>query len=435
MGVAMTHRLALAVCLTSLAVAVMIGRAVAQPATSLSGAVQLTLAEAITQALARNRDLRVSRLDIEVSRGRLQQAQRYPFNPELSLGGSGGRVTAREEDGGQRTGVSGGVIGLSQVVEIRGQRGVRMRGARADVLRAEWTARETERTVIADVTRAFAELLVAQERSTLARQTLALAERLRSTAKALVDAGDVPELDLLRADVEVRRAENRLRLDEAAAAAAIRTLALLIGARADVGLTATGPLLLEPVPGTLDELLDRARAGRPDLKAAEAAVEGARAGLRLTRTESFFPYVTVSGGYSEGVDVDGRGRTALLGVSIPLPFWNRREGDITAAAAQLAKQQADHERLLAQIDKEVTTAFRQFATAQQVLQVSLGQILPAQEQNTRLLEEGYRRGQLRLTEALLAQRDLIEGRIAYLDALANYNATRTDLLKAADVRP
>ena len=44
--------------------------------------VQLTLSEAVQQALSRNRDLAVTRREIDVSRGRLQQARRYPFNPE-----------------------------------------------------------------------------------------------------------------------------------------------------------------------------------------------------------------------------------------------------------------------------------------------------------------------------------------------------------------
>jgi cobalt-zinc-cadmium efflux system outer membrane protein len=126
---------------------------------------------------------------------------------------------------------------------------------------------------------------------------------------------------------------------------------------------------------------------------------------------------------------------ALFGVSIPLPFWNRREGDLEAARAEVARQQAERERVLARIDKEVTTAFRQFLTARQVVAEYVQQIVPAQEQNARLVEQGYRIGQLRLTEALLAQRDFIETRTTYLDAIAAHNAARAELQKAAAVRP
>ena len=429
-----TRWLSLIACLLWLTVGVLSARAVAQPATPSSSPIQLTLGEAISQALVRNRDLRVSRIDTDISRGRLQQAQRYPFNPELSLEGDAGRGVGREESSVRR-GVGGGKVGLSQVIEVRGQRGLRVRGAEADLLRSQWSARDTERDVVAEVTRAFTELLIAQERITLAREALTLAESLRHAAKTLVDAGDVPELDLLRADVEVRRAENRLRLEETAAATIGRTLALLVGLPADVSPSATGSLLLDPVPGTMQELLDRARANRPDLKAAEAATTSARAALRLTEAERFFPSVTVSAGYAEALDFDARNRTALVGVSVPLPFWNRREGDIKAAEAEVAKQAAQRERLAAQIDKEVTTAFQQFAATQQMVERYLRQIVPAQQQTARLVEDGYRLGQLRLTEALLAQRDFIEARTAYLEAIGAYNTARADLQKAAGVSP
>lgn len=410
-----------------------IATAAAQPGAPPPDA-RITVADAITQALARNRDLAVSRRDIDVGRGRLQQARRYPFNPDLAVEGGAGRTVGREPEP-ERRGVGGGKVGLSQVVEIRGQRGLRVRGAESEVARAEWSARETERDVVAQTTTAFSELLVAQERLALVQQALALATGLRDTAKRLVDAGDVPEVDLLRAEVEVRRAANRVTQEEAGVQRAVRTLALLIGAAPDAPLVATGPLLLDPVPGNLDDLLASARVGRPDLKVAESAIESTRAALRLVRADRFLPALTLSASYSDALDFDGRTQLMLLGVSVPLPLWNRRDGDVRAAEAEIARQQAERDRVLARIDKEVTTAFQQFGAARRVAEDYLRQIVPAQEQNAKLIQEGYRLGQLRLTEALLAQRDLIDVRLAYLDALATYNATRVELQKSVGARP
>ena len=395
--------------------------------------VQITLPEALRQALDNNRDLVVSRRGVDVTRGRLQQARRYPFNPELVIEGQAGRTVGFEESG--RRDIGGGKIGLAQTVEIRGQRGLRIRGAESEVGKAEWAARETEREVTAETTRAFSDLQLAQERVGLAREVLGLAAGLRDTARRLVDAGDAPEIDFLRAQVEVRRATNRVTQEEGSLQAAVRALALVVAAPHDVTLVATGPLLLDPVQGTLEQLAGRARANRPDLRVAEAAVEAARAASALVKAERFLPSITLSASYGDGLDFDGRTRLALFGVSVPLPFWNRREGDLLAAQAEVTRQEAEQERVLARIDKEVAAAFRQFATARQVVEGYVQQIVPAQEQNARLVEQGYRVGQLRLTEALLAQRDLIEARTAYLDAIASYNAARAELQKAAAVRP
>ncbi len=408
------------------------GALAAQPAAP--GTTQLTLPQALEQALARNRDLVVSRRELEVSRGRLRQARLYPLNPELNVDGDAGLATARGE-GSERRGVGGGRIGLSQAIEVRGQRSLRVRGAEAEVARSEWLLRDSERQVIADTTRVFSDLLVAQERLAVARDAVALATELRSTADALVESGTVPELDALRAEVELRRASNRVTLESAAVSSAIRALAFLIGAPAPGELRASGPLLLEPLPGGLDELSATARTQRPDVKAAEAAVAGAAANLALVRAERFLPAVTASVSYGEGADFDSTNRRVLFGLSVPLPLWNRREGDLAAAEAELRKQEAQRDRLVAQVERDVITAFQQFAASQRAVEDLLRRILPAQEEAARLMQEGYRLGEFRLTEALQAQRDLIEGRGGYLEAVATYNAAAVELRKALGARP
>jgi cobalt-zinc-cadmium efflux system outer membrane protein len=192
--------------------------------------------------------------------------------------------------------------------------------------------------------------------------------------------------------------------------------------------------LLPPVPGTLEQLLADARRSRPDLRVAEANIESARAARALVEAEQFVPSVTLSASYGDKLDFDGRTKVALFGVSIPLPFWNRRDGDLQAAQAEVARQEAERERVLARMDKEIVTAFRQFAAALQVVEEYVRQIIPAQEQNVQLIDQGYRAGQLRLTDALLAQRDFIEVRTAYLDAIASHNAAQIELQRVAAVQ-
>ena len=399
----------------------------------VSARAALSLDEATRLARERNRELIVARREVDVIRGRVLQARRYPFNPELSVEGSGGQARGREER--DRRSVGGGRAGLSQVIEIRGQRGLRIQGAEADLGRAEWALRDREREVMAATTRAFADLLNAQERLALARELLDLARGLKETADRLVEAGEVAELDALRSSVELRRAANRVTQEDAAVATVARALALLVAEPPDVAIQATGPLMLPPIPGTLDELLARASADRPDLRAAEAATESARAALRLVQAERFVPTVTLSGSYGEDLEFDARARTGILALSVPLPLWNRRDGDVKAAEAEVARLEADRERLRADVAKDVATAYRQFAAATQVVEEYIQRILPGQEQAARLIREGYRQGEFRLTEALLAQRDFFDTRSAYLEAIATYNATRTDLQRATGLRP
>ncbi len=409
------------------------GPAWAQDALSPSRA-PITLDEALRQALARNRDLAVTRRNIDISQGQLRQARRYPFNPELNLEGQVGQGRGRDVSPPERRSLGGGSIGLSQVVEIKGQRGLRVRAAESDLARTEWEVRNTEREVVAETTRAFSELLLAQEQVVLARQNLDLTTGLRNTARGLVQTGAVPEVDVLRADVEVRRATNRVTLAEASVSRASRALALLIGAPPEDALYASGPLLLEPLPGELEALRRAARENRPDVKAAEAAIKSAQAVLELVRAERFVPSLTLSAGYAEALDFDSTNRLALFGISIPLPIWNPKDGELQAAAAELRKRETDLGRILAGIDTEVGTAFDQFAAARTVVEEYVKQIVPGQEQNVRIVQDGYALGQFRITDALLAQRELIETRSGYLEAIATYNAVRVELERAVGAR-
>lgn len=399
-----------------------------------TGVVLLTLGDAVEQALARNRDLAVARRDVDVNRGRLEQARRYPFNPVLELGGDAGSGTGTEAPR-ERRGIGSGSVALAQVVEIQGQRGIRTSAAEADLSRAQWVARDAERQVIGETAKAFSGLRLAQERLRLAQDVVALFQGLKDTAERLVQAGEVPAVDALRAEIELRRATNRLTLEEAALAAARRGLALLVGADPEAPLVATGPVFFDPVPGTLGDLLAYARRNRPDLKAAESALESARAALRLVEVERFVPSLLVSAGYGETVDFDNTNRRGLLSLSIPLPLWNRREGDRQAAEGEVRRQEAQRARILAQIETDVPTAFQQFTAANRVVAEFEQRVVPGQEETARLIREGYRLGEFRLTDALLAQRDFVETRTAYLDAVAAANAARADLQRGVGVRP
>lgn len=396
--------------------------------------VDLSLAAALAQALANNPDLAVSRRDIDISRGRLQQARHYPFNPELNVQGDAGQGTGRG-DTTERRGIGGGSIGLSQVVEIRGQQGLRIQAAEFDTARTEWTVRDAERDVLAATSRAFSERAVTLERVSLSRATADLLAALKRTVDQRFEAGDVSQIDALRADVEVRRAANRLVVDEASAAAANRTLALLIGASAAIDLRPSGSIVFDPIPDSLDELRARAKASRPDLKAATAAREQANRAWQLVDSERFLPSITFSAAYEQANEFDSLNRRVLFGVSIPLPFWNRRSGDVRAAEAEIRKRESDRDRLLAQIDKDVVAAYDAYIAARRVIEEYMKSIVPGQERSVALILEGYRAGEFRLTEALLAQRDLVDVRTTYFDAVATHNAAVIDVQKAVGMHP
>jgi len=153
------------------------------------------------------------------------------------------------------------------------------------------------------------------------------------------------------------------------------------------------------------------------------------------QAERFVPAVRLWASYGEALDFDSKTRQALFGVSVPLPLWNRRQGDLRAAESEVRRWEAERERILAQIDREVPTAFQQLEAASRVLDEYVSRIVPGQEETTRLIRHGYRLGEFRLTDALLAQRDFVDTRTAHLDAVAAANEARADLRRAAGAGP
>ena len=169
---------------------------------------------------------------------------------------------------------------------------------------------------------------------------------------------------------------------------------------------------------------------RPDLKAVRAGLQAVERELAIARAERFFPEVGVSVGYSNDLAIDGRDQRVLFGIAIPLPLFNRRQGEIETALGERSRQTAAVTFVGARIDKEVAQAYERFVASQRIVEEFFKKIVPQQEENFRLLREGYEAGQFRLTDVLLVQREFIEGRLRYLDAAAQYNLFAAELERA-----
>jgi len=399
--------------------------------------VDLTLEEAVAEAVARNPALAVERREVDIARGTRRQAGIYPFNPELEVEGGGGVGRARgpvESD--PRRSLDAISVGVSQTIWLQGQRGLRVRAADAGLLRAEQLAGDARRLVVADVVKAYGDLLVTQDRLRLAQELLALTRQVRDAAGKQFEADAVPQLDVLRANVEVTKADNRVVVEERGLALAQRELALLLGRPARQPLRGAMPSIALP-SRVMDEEAARSLAleSRPDLKAARAGVQAAQAEIALIRAERFLPEIKVGLKYESGNDFDASNQRGLLTLSVPLPLLNRRDGDLQRAEGELAKQQAQVELARRRIEKEVSVAIQQTSASRQIVERYAREILPAQERNFQLLREAHEIGEIKITDVFVGQREFVESREAYLDAVATLNAATAELYRATSQQP
>ena len=399
--------------------------------------VDLTLEQAVAEAVARNPSLAVERREIDIARGARRQAGIYPFNPELEVGGGGGVGNARGSvESDPRRSLSAIGVGVSQTIWLQGQRGLRMRAADAGLLRAEQFVGDARRLVVADVVKLYGDLLVSQDRLRLAQELLTLARQVHDTAVKQFEADAVPQLDVFRAKVEVTKAENRVVAEERTLAVVQRELALLLGRPAGQPVRAAMPAIALP-SRVVDEEAARSVAleSRPDLKAALAGVEAAQAEIALIRAERFLPEVKVGLRYEAGNDFDASNQRGLLTLSVPLPLFNRRDGDLQRAEGELAKQQAQVELARRRIEKEVSIAIQQANASRQIVERYAREILPAQGRNFQLLREAYQIGEIKITDVFVGQREFVESREAYLEAVTTLNTATADLYRATSQQP
>jgi cobalt-zinc-cadmium efflux system outer membrane protein len=108
---------------------------------------------------------------------------------------------------------------------------------------------------------------------------------------------------------------------------------------------------------------------------------------------------------------------AGLQVGVPLPLWNRNQGGIRQARAEIAEARRNADRVELDIKRRLAEAFQHYATAHAQAETYSTSILPKAQQTFELMQRAYRAGEVGYLELLTAQRTYSQTHLAYLDAL------------------
>lgn len=340
---------------------------------------------------------------------------------------------------------------LSQLFELGGKRGARIDAAERTRDVAVWDYEVARYAVLGEVVRAFTEVLAAQERVVQAEQLAALADRLAQAVRGQVEAGRVSPLEGRRALAEAERVHVDLVEAQRALDQARLALAATWGSTTPAFDRAVGDLATMAALLPLEDVLD-ALETTPELErwAAELA---RREAVVVQERKQRMPDVSVSLGYTaEAVpDAVSSGFSAGTGglafsrasnradsdwehslefeVSIPLPLFDRNQGNIRAAELMVSKA-ADERRADQVAIKTALAALYADAEAAHEKVTSLEErVLPELETSYDLTQEGYERGKFDLITVLDAERalaqvrnDALEARVTFHNALAGMEA-------------
>jgi outer membrane protein, heavy metal efflux system len=388
----MTQRLLLLLCFHFLWLA-------ADPA---FGQQAIDFSTALELARQNNPDWRAAEQEVEIARGKLTTARIIPFNPVLEGEGGPRRIPGegRHADYG---------VGLSMELEVAGQRGLRIVEAERNLQRAEATLRDFARTFVAKLARAFHQALFGRERLALLRRVEDLNRRLLDVTQIKFQAGDVSGLETNVAAVRYGRARKETLDGQRDLTQALLELRRLAGVEESI--TPVGELPVVTSPVSAAELLERARVNRPDLSAKLRELERAEAEITLRRRE-IFPNPSAGISFHR----EGTGDKIVLGsLAIPLPIFNRRQGELESLEARKIQARAEVLGLEKEIRKEVDQALNQWTIALESFQLFQREIIERTEENFKLLEAAYRERKIDFPQVLIMENDLIAANLSYLD--------------------
>ncbi|MDP9194704.1 MAG: TolC family protein [Acidobacteriota bacterium] len=376
---------------------------------------ELTLEQVLSLATSRSPEIAAAESEVRALEGRLLQAGARP-NPELA--------GTTENLGGDvaRTGGAQSTLQLGQRLELGGDRGARIAVAAAarDLGRRDLEARRLD--IAGRATRAFADVLSAQRRVELANDTVRLAEEVRSTVAARVEAGKVSPIDETRAEVAL--ATERIERDRTASdlAAARSRLAATWGSTSARFTSAIGDLDAIRVVPSLETVTAQAERN-PEVARWTAEIAEREAVLRVERARGV-PDVTVGGGYRH---FELGSSAAVITASLPLPIFDRNKGAQIEARERILRAQDERRAAIVRLRQLVAETHSSLVRAEAEVRNLREQVVPGAESVYAAVSEGYRLGKFGYMEVLDARRTLAAVRAQLARAQAELHRASADL--------
>ena len=392
------------------------------PAAELLEKDELTLSDVLSIAEAMNPQLAVARKDVDLATAAVWEAGLYP-NPFATLDVEDYKTRAGFGKSKRTAG-----IGIPLVVSGRIGAATSLAEKERELAAISYVWRRRE--ILSEVKRSFSAFLSSRRTVELTRETRDLAKTFHDVTNERFRAQAIPEMELLKAAVQLAKSESDVRLAEKDLAIMLKALHAAMGNSDLPKEKFAGELHGRFVTPSLEALRGQVVAVHPLLEAATRAKEAAELNVALARAERI-PDVSIE--IRGGIDGD---RDAVVegGVSVPLPLFNRNQARIASAEIRVRQTELQIQAVRNELSLRLTEAYRNFTAGQDRAGVYRDDILPKAQKALDQTTEGYRQGKFSYLDVLDAQRTLAEARIAYAVSLADVNLAGIELEKLTGTR-
>jgi cobalt-zinc-cadmium efflux system outer membrane protein len=396
---------------------VLLGRSL----TAADAAPQVTLAQALALAEQQNPTLRAQAQSVESSRANEITAALLP-NPTF------------------QNDTSSATAGVYQEIELGGKRRGRIESARLASSIAETDLTDGRRALFLQVRQIFVNGLLAKANVAFAQENLSDFQEVLELNRVRLERGALSGADFLKIELQMLQFQTDLEDAALALKTAKATLRGLLGETSlpeDFDLS--GELRAPPLDRGLSELRQLALANRPDLMSAETGVRKAAADIRLARANGF-PDPTVGASYLHtGNEIGGpawfepffpKGETSNamgLGISFPLPLFNRNQGEIARARSEQRRTEFLAEAARNQVLQEVETSYAALESSRERVRLYEQTYLSRARESRDIAEFSFREGATSTLDLLDTERTYRSTQLAYRKELAGYMASVAQL--------
>jgi cobalt-zinc-cadmium efflux system outer membrane protein len=305
------------------------------------------------------------------------------------------------------------------------QRPHRVAAAELDAQKLSENLIENGLGLIKNVQTIYGDLLIAQKRIILATEEAQLQAQINQLDKTRLKAGEISELTANNSYVDVLQANDAIESFSEEADTLKHKLNNLLGIKAeDIKFHIVSMEIPPTSTKSVNEMLEEAFVCRPDLRAAELAIEaaGKRIGWEESKVYNFIALM-------HGDDTELKNESFVIrpGFSIEIPIFNHNEAKIAYAKAELEQAAQRYEAVRQNIILEVKQAYTQYISAHKQFDLWNNDIVPSLEQVTEQTRKSYDAGETLLITVLNTQKKLIEARMHLTELNARLNNSTAEL--------
>jgi outer membrane protein, heavy metal efflux system len=404
-----------------------------------NGPVRITLDEAIQMALQHNHNMIAARTAIDQSLAMEVTANLRP-NPSLF---TDWEYLPLGSPAKQNPDVYNGValhdylnnnteadIGLSYLIERGHKRQARYQAAKDVTAQTRSLVADSERGLTYQVANLFTNVQLAESTIDLAQQDLASFRKTVDIGEFQFKSGAISEDNYLKIELQLLQFESDLESAQLAREQGLSDLRQLLGyesAPADYDVVAAFDYL--PMKSGLEDLQMQALQNRPDFRAAKQGVTAANSSYLLAKADAKQD-VTVTGNYSHVNAINA----ATFYVSIPLPIFDRNQGEIARTRSVITQMQEQQAFTNGQVLTDVKDAYEGVKSNDKLVMMYRDKYRDVAKKDRDIADYAYHRGAISLLDFLDAERSYRSEELGYRQTLASYLLALEQLREAVGIR-